>query len=397
MLENGELVAIKANKFVQEYKVSLTLAEIRIVNYLIANIHSPKYDKEFRKFRLDINEFCKIVYPDKKIGDVYKWLPRVLENLAHKGAWKEVPSQENPGKMKKALIHWVERPEFEEGYVTVELNPNLAPYLLQLDTSFFRSKFKYTALAQSKYTIPLYELLKSWEKVRDHKKVFEIDELRAYMDAVKKSQNNVAEFKRTALEPAVKEINDITDLQISYTEIKRGRKVTHIEFLILHKPQEKEQEPEQLPGQMGIYDYPDVVPDEDRNNKTAENLYVQRVNDEAFNGEFTVEKAAYLIEIGKVRAQERVSEENLFDVETANTEKISYYREKYLQMKSGSTSKTVAGRAKYLEKILIAERDAGDELPAQANHKKSKDKFNNFHQREYNVGELEQQLLNSQK
>lgn len=397
MLENGELVAIKANKFVQEYKVSLTLAEIRIVNYLIANIHSPKYDKEFRKFRLDINEFCKIVYPDKKIGDVYKWLPRVLENLAHKGAWKEVPSQENPGKMKKALIHWVERPEFEEGYVTVELNPNLAPYLLQLDTSFFRSKFKYTALAQSKYTIPLYELLKSWEKVRDHKKVFEIDELRAYMDAVKKSQNNVAEFKRTALEPAVKEINDITDLQISYTEIKRGRKVTHIEFLILHKPQEKEQEPEQLPGQMGIYDYPDVVPDEDRNNKTAENLYVQRVNDEAFNGEFTVEKAAYLIEIGKVRAQERVSEENLFDVETANTEKISYYREKYLQMKSGSTSKTVAGRAKYLEKILIAERDAGDELPAQANHKKSKNKFNNFHQREYNVGELEQQLLNSQK
>lgn len=396
MLENGELVAIKANKFVQEYKVSLTLAEIRIVNYLIANIHSPKYDKEFRKFRLDINEFCKIVYPDKKIGDVYKWLPRVLENLAHKGAWKEVPSQENPGKMKKALIHWVERPEFEEGYVTVELNPNLAPYLLQLDTSFFRSKFKYTALAQSKYTIPLYELLKSWEKVKDHKKVFEIDELRAYMDAVKKSQNNVAEFKRTALEPAVKEINDITDLQISYTEIKRGRKVTHIEFLILHKPQEKEQEPEQLPGQMGIYDYPDVVPEEETEH-TAEELYVQRVNNEAFNNEFTAEKAAYLIEIGKVRAQERVSEENLFDADAANAEKINYYREKYLQMRAGSTSKTVAGRAKYLEKILIVERDAGDEMPAPANHSKSKNKFNNFHQRNYNVGELEQQLLNAQK
>lgn len=247
MQENGELTIRKANKFVQEYKVSLSLAEIRIVNYLIANIKSPKYDKEFRKFRFDIKEFCDTVYPDKKHGDAYRQLPDIIKKLADKSAWKEVPSTENPGTMKKVLIRWIERPEFEQGYVTLKLDPYLAPYLLQLENSFFKTKFQYTIEARSKYTIPLYELLKSWERVKDHKKKFEVGELRLYMDAMEKSKDNISEFKRRALDPALEEINEITDLNVRYTEIKKGRKVTHIEFTILRKKSAKEQE--QLEGQ----------------------------------------------------------------------------------------------------------------------------------------------------
>lgn len=235
MLENNELIAVKANKFIQEYKISLSLAEIRIVNYLIANIDSPKYDKEFREFRFEIKEFADIVYPNKEKTEVYRWLPKVIKELSDKSAWKEVPSTENVGKTKKVLIRWIEEPEFEVGFVKLKLNKYLAPYLLQLDKGFLKSKFQYTALAQSKYTIPLYELLKSWESVKNHKKIFEIEELKLYMDATKQSQKNVAEFKRTALDPAVNEINELTDLQISYAETKRGRKTTHIEFTILSK------------------------------------------------------------------------------------------------------------------------------------------------------------------
>lgn len=235
MIEKGELTVVKANQFVQEYKMDLSLAEIRIVNYLIANIDSPKYDKEFRKFKLDIKEFSSVVYPDKKPGEVYKWIPEVIKNLSDKSAWREIDDEGRPGKTKKVLLRWIERPEFGEGYVELELNPYLAPYLLQLDKAFFKSKFQYTVLAQSKYTIPLYELLKSWEMVKNGEKTFEIEELRLYMAATKKSQQNFAEFKRTALEVAIKEINEITDLLVSYEEIKRGRKITHIKFSIKNK------------------------------------------------------------------------------------------------------------------------------------------------------------------
>lgn len=235
MTENKELTIRKANAFVQQYKVSLSLAEIRIVNYLIASIRSPKYDKEFMKFKFNIKDFCEAVYPEKKIGNAYEWLPETIRKLSNKSAWKEVPSETNPGKSKKVLIRWIERPEFEEGYVTIELNPYLAPYLLQLESSYFQSKFQYTVEARSKYTIPLYEVLKSWEKVKGGKKRFEILELRAYMDALEKSKDNFSEFKRRALDPAIKEINTITDLYVEYTPIKEGRKVAFVEFLIIPK------------------------------------------------------------------------------------------------------------------------------------------------------------------
>lgn len=392
MIENGEMIVCKSNELIQKSKFSLNRAEIQIVNYMIAQIDSPRYDINFNKIQFEVKEFYNLLGVENIAGSAYNYLKNTIQKLADKSMW--IPLDGG----KETLIRWIEKPVIDKhsGCIELKLDDDLKPYLLNMN-GYIKAQLSYSFQMTSKYSIRLYELLKSWEGSKNGIKKFEIDELKKQIDATQKSYNNFAKFNQTVLTIAVREINDITDLHTSYTVIKSGRKVTHIEFTIKKKTKKKGEEPEQLPGQMEIYDYPDVVPDEDRNNKTAENLYVQRVNDEAFNGEFTVEKAAYLIEIGKVRAQERVSEENLFDVETANTEKISYYREKYLQMKSGSTSKTVAGRAKYLEKILIAERDAGDDLPVPANHKKSKNKFNNFHQRDYNISELEQQLLNSQK
>lgn len=233
--EKKELMVRKANRFVQEYKMPLSLTEIRIVNYLIANIDSSKYDKEFREFRFGIKEFAEIISPNKNNGSAYSWLPDVIKGLADKSAWKELPSTDNPGKTKKVLIRWIEKPVFESGYIRLKLDSDLAPFLLQLDKGYFQSKFIYSVKAQRKYTIPLYELLKSWEKVKHHKKTFELIELRTYMNALEKSKDNMAEFKRRALDPAVEEINAITDLSVTYKEIKKGKKTTHVEFEILTK------------------------------------------------------------------------------------------------------------------------------------------------------------------
>lgn len=233
MNENGELVYYKANQLVQEYKVQLSLSEMRIVNYLIANIDSPKYDKEFREFRFDIREFTRIVYPDREPSTEYKRIPLIIQKLADKSAWKIVEDEET-GKMTKALIRWIEEPEInlDDGIIKLRLHKRLAPYLLQLEKGYFKALFKYTIDAQSKYTIPLYEFLKSWEKVKGGIKVVNLQELRERMDATEKSKDNIAEFKRRALDPAVKEINAFTDLFISYETIKVGRKVEQIKFTI---------------------------------------------------------------------------------------------------------------------------------------------------------------------
>lgn len=239
MIENGELTLLKANAFVQEYNIKLSLREMRIVNYLIANIKSPKYDEEFREFDFSIKEFCKIVYPDAKQGEAYKWLPDVIQQLADKSAWKEIPDPDRPGKTKKVLLRWIEKPIFAGGNIKIKLDSDLAPYLLKLDKGYFQAKMKYSIEATCKYTIPLYELLKSWEKAANGTKRFEVDELRDYLDATAPSLKRYAEFKKSVLKVALNEINIITDLQVDYNEIKRGRKVEILEFVIKAKEQPK--------------------------------------------------------------------------------------------------------------------------------------------------------------
>ena len=45
-------------------------------------------------------------------------------------------------------------------------------------------------------------------------------------------------FKRDVLLPAIKEINEITDIEIELMEFKTGRKITHLQFVAKAKPQQ---------------------------------------------------------------------------------------------------------------------------------------------------------------
>ena len=50
-----------------------------------------------------------------------------------------------------------------------------------------------------------------------------------------KTYENFAAFKRRILEPAMKEINEYTDLHLTYEPITKGRKVVKIKFHIAQK------------------------------------------------------------------------------------------------------------------------------------------------------------------
>ena len=146
-----------------------------------------------------------------------------------------MPDEECPGETKKVLIRWIDDAEIKNGIIKIKLGSKLAPYLLQINGGYFQSKFHYTVMAKRRYTIPLYEVLKSWEMVPNHTKTFEVLELREYMDVLKESYDKFGLFKQKVLDPAVKEINEITDLNVSYELIKTGRFVTHVKFTILKK------------------------------------------------------------------------------------------------------------------------------------------------------------------
>lgn len=96
--------------------------------------------------------------------------------------------------------------------------------MLRLETVYSFKKF---------HTMRIYELLKQWSNT---KKVVTLttEELKKYLNIeVNTGYKNFSNIDRKILKPATKEINDKSELTISYDPIKEGRKVVAIDFSII--------------------------------------------------------------------------------------------------------------------------------------------------------------------
>jgi hypothetical protein len=84
----------------------------------------------------------------------------------------------------------------------------------------------------------LYEWLKKWSNIGERTiSVFEMREKLGVHDI--KSYDNFAEFKRRILEPAIKDINEKSDLTFTYTTHKTAQKITELTFKIALKAKGK--------------------------------------------------------------------------------------------------------------------------------------------------------------
>jgi len=123
--------------------------------------------------------------------------------------------------------------------VTLSYDPKLKPYFLQLKNNFTKYYLENILELKSFYSIRIYELLKQYERIKERK--ITIKELREILD-VKNKYKLYSDFKRRILLQAQEEINEKTDLKIDFEEIKTGRKVTAIKFII----KKKENPPKEL-------------------------------------------------------------------------------------------------------------------------------------------------------
>lgn len=232
--KNNELMVVKANELIQNYKYTLTKTELRVVNTIISNINSPKYDEEFNIMEFDIKDFCRSLgFAESEAGGKeYRILKQVLKNLSNKSS-----DYINFGDY-ETIVRWIERPIFEpaSGRVKLKLDDYLKPFLLQVSGAM-QANLKVYFDMSSKYSMRLYELLKSWDGLKQ--KEFDVDELRVSIDALKKTYAGFGKFKQTVLDPAVREINEYTDLKVSYRTKSYGRKITAVVFDISHQPMPK--------------------------------------------------------------------------------------------------------------------------------------------------------------
>jgi len=213
---------IKSNSLIQKSKFELSAQEQKIMQYLISKI-KPE-DDAFITADFDITEFCDVCGIDSDNGQNYKNIQDTIGKLADKKIWIQINNEEI------TILRWIDKPtiNIKTGKMSVKLDDLLKPFLLHLKNNFTQFELINTLAMKSKYSIRLYEILRSYEYKKSVR--FSIDKLKEILDAV--HYERYIHFRANVVDIAVNEINDLSDLSISYEPIKEGRKFTDIEFSI---------------------------------------------------------------------------------------------------------------------------------------------------------------------
>lgn len=129
-------------------------------------------------------------------------------------------------------------PDLGQYVITISCNPDLRSVFFNLaEDGYIRYRLRYTKDMKSQYSIKLYGMLRDW--LHNGSYTVPIERLREELGATEKSYCAFKPFRVRVLDPAVSEINAISDLKVSYTKITKGRKITDLSFKIKLKPTQK--------------------------------------------------------------------------------------------------------------------------------------------------------------
>ena len=231
--DSQEMYVVKSNELIQKARYNLTVQQQKMVLYAISKI--KKTDEPNQLYELSIDELCGVLGLNIDYGGFYY---QSLKNDF----------------LKLTRRHWVEFPDGSEGTcswfsdayviplsgtVQVRFHEKLAPHLFELVNRYTQYQLYEVLTLKGKYSIRLYELLRSYlmqdelRKGKEKEVDFTVDELRSLLCC--EAYTRWAEFDRCVIRKSVDEINQCSDIiRISYDTIKRGKNVVRITFIITY-------------------------------------------------------------------------------------------------------------------------------------------------------------------
>lgn len=230
-----DYLVVKQNDLIQKSRFKLSLQEQKMIAYICSMIKPTEYDNSYiLEYNFNIREYCRICGIDFENGKNYTDLKDALKRLSDRSMWLKQNDNE-------VLCRWLSKVWINKrsGIVRVRLDEDLIPYLFALQERFTQYQLFYILAMKSSFSIRLYEILKSYAYQKS--KIFEIEELKILLGLESvASYRQFAPFRQKVLEKASEEINQYTDLNITFEPIKYRRKVIKIKFFIEFKnPMEK--------------------------------------------------------------------------------------------------------------------------------------------------------------
>lgn len=229
-------LVVKDNSLINA-SYTLSLVEQRLI--LLAIIEARETGKG-----IDTDTFLEIHaqhYADRFHVDVkntYAMLSEAVMTLFNRQV-TYMTMDEKRNKPEKRVVRWVSGISYVEGAGIVKLRfaPEIVPLITRLEKNFTWYELMQVANLNL-YATRLYELLVCWRST-GKTPIIEINDFRSKLGLLDQEYKLMHNFKNRVLEPAIKQINENTDITVKVEQHKTGRAITGFSFKFKPKPQAK--------------------------------------------------------------------------------------------------------------------------------------------------------------
>ena len=248
-MKNG--LVVKDNALINA-SYNLELTEQRLIMLAIINAReSGQGITADSKLEIHASDYAKLF--NVSIDASYKALREAVNNLFNR-QFSYTAEYKRTGKTGVVRSRWVSRIFYVDDLALLEITfaPDVVPLVTRLEEHFTSYQAKQVAHLTSKYATRLYELLIAWREVGKVPQI-EISEFRNRLGLLDDEYTAMHNFKKRVLEPSIQQINEHTDITVTYEQHKKGRLISGFSFKIKQKQQAKQVESNRDPNTADLF------------------------------------------------------------------------------------------------------------------------------------------------
>ena len=231
LIRAKENLIIKKPENLVKARFKLSPLAIKFLSTIIANI--KRGDNLDEEYVLQVKDFKELT--GQKTKRIYELIEEALEDLLKNPL--KIPLNEEQTKF--LMCNWVSSAIYDAGQVSFLVDKRLRPLLLEIKEKFLKYRLENILNLRSGYSIRMYEILKDWLELNNRygnkaEKIVSLAEFREILEIPRSYKYGM--LKQRILNKAKTELEKHTDILFEYEEIKSGRKVTHLKFIIKPNP-----------------------------------------------------------------------------------------------------------------------------------------------------------------
>lgn len=215
---------------------NLELTEQRLIMLAIINAReSGQGITADSKLEIHASDYAKLF--NVSADAAYKALREAVNNIFNR-QFSYTAEYKKTGKVGIVRSRWVSRIFYVDDLALLEITfaPDVVPLITRLEEHFTKYEAKQVAHLTSKYATRLYELLIAWREVGKVPQI-ELSEFRNRLGLLDSEYTAMSDFKKRVLEPSIKQINEHTDITVTYEQHKKGRIISGFSFKFKQKKQ----------------------------------------------------------------------------------------------------------------------------------------------------------------